>query len=163
MQRTIFFSGNAKNCWTQEVGILKRPQRSTLHNIKGVPSAESSRSVRGLGKGVSGKPYPRLCNARRPWLEPGTFRSQAVRLPLAPGPPFSTLHNMIKFKWMLRPLWYICVYWPNLCTGNLLCQFIHLDKASCVNKFRYQKLLDICIKEQIGILLIAHHSDDQVC
>ncbi|CAD6247329.1 unnamed protein product [Miscanthus lutarioriparius] len=26
---------------------------------------------------------------------------------------------------------------------------------------RYQKLLDICIKEQIGILLIAHHSDDQ--
>ena len=44
------------------------------------PSAESSRSVRGLGKGVSGKPYPRLCNARRPRLEPGTFRSQAVRL-----------------------------------------------------------------------------------
>ena len=34
----------------------------------------------GSGKGVSGKPYPRLCNARRPRLEPGTFRSQAVRL-----------------------------------------------------------------------------------
>ena len=50
------------------------------HEKKGVPSAESSRSVRGLGKGVSGKPYPRLCNARRPRLEPGTFRSQAVRL-----------------------------------------------------------------------------------
>jgi len=49
-------------------------------NIKGVPSVESSCSVRGLGKGVSGKPYPRLCNARRPRLEPGTFRSQAVRL-----------------------------------------------------------------------------------
>jgi len=48
--------------------------------IKGVPSAESSRSVRGLGKGISGKPYPRLCNARRPRLEPGTFRSQAARL-----------------------------------------------------------------------------------
>ena len=47
---------------------------------KGIPSAESSRSVRGLGKGVSGKPYPRLCNARRLQLEPGTFRSQAVRL-----------------------------------------------------------------------------------
>ena len=47
---------------------------------KSVPSAESSRSVRGLGKGVSGKPYPRLCNARRPRLEPRTFRSQAVRL-----------------------------------------------------------------------------------
>ena len=39
-----------------------------LMNIKGVPSAESSRSVRGLGKSVSGKPYPRLCNARRPRL-----------------------------------------------------------------------------------------------
>ena len=36
--------------------------------------------VRELRKGVSGKPYPRLCNARRPRLEPGTFRSQAVRL-----------------------------------------------------------------------------------
>ena len=34
----------------------------------------------GLGKGVSGKSYPRLCNAGRPRLEPGTFRSQAVRL-----------------------------------------------------------------------------------
>jgi len=41
---------------------------------------ESSRSVWGLGKGVSGKPYPRLCNARRPRLEPETFRSQTVRL-----------------------------------------------------------------------------------
>ena len=53
----------------------------TLHMyLKGVPSAESSRSVRGLGNGVSGKSYPRLCNVRRPRLEPGTFRSQAVRL-----------------------------------------------------------------------------------
>ena len=50
------------------------------NKIKGVPSAESSRSVWGLGKGVSGKPYPRLCNARRPRLEPRIFRSQAVRL-----------------------------------------------------------------------------------
>ena len=50
------------------------------HCTKGVPSAESSRSVRGLGKGVSGKPYPRLCNARRPRLEPGTLRSRTVRL-----------------------------------------------------------------------------------
>ena len=53
---------------------------ATKIQIEGVPSAESSRSVRGLGKGVSGKPYPRLCDARRPRLEPGTFRSQAVRL-----------------------------------------------------------------------------------
>ena len=36
--------------------------------------------MRGLRKGVSGKPYPRLCNTRRLRLEPGTFRSQAVRL-----------------------------------------------------------------------------------
>jgi len=48
--------------------------------LKGVPSAESSRPVRGLGKGVSGKPYPRLCNARRPRLESGTFRSQCEDL-----------------------------------------------------------------------------------
>ena len=46
----------------------------------GVPSAETSRSVQGLGKGVSGKPYPRLSNTRRPRFEPRTFRSQAVRL-----------------------------------------------------------------------------------
>jgi len=32
------------------------------------------------GRVVSGKLYPRLCNARRPRLKPGTFRSQAVRL-----------------------------------------------------------------------------------
>jgi len=60
--------------------------------IQGVPNAESSRSVRGLGKGVSGKPYPRLYNARRPRLEPGTFRSQAVRLyRLHQARPSSTL------------------------------------------------------------------------
>ena len=40
-----------------------------VQKIKGVPSAESSRSAWGLGKGVSGKPYPRLYNARRPRLE----------------------------------------------------------------------------------------------
>ena len=41
--------------------------------INGVPNAGSFYSVQGLGKGVSGKPYPRLCNARRLRLEPGTF------------------------------------------------------------------------------------------
>ena len=51
-----------------------------VHDESNVPSAESSRFVRGLGKDVSGKPYPRMCNVRRPRLEPGTFRSQAVRL-----------------------------------------------------------------------------------
>ena len=39
-----------------------------------------SGSVRDLEKGVNSKLYPRLCNARRPRLEPRTFRSQAVRL-----------------------------------------------------------------------------------
>ncbi|GJM88455.1 hypothetical protein PR202_ga04517 [Eleusine coracana subsp. coracana] len=43
-----------------------------------VPSAESSRTVRGLGKGFSGRPYPRLCNAGRPRLEPGTCWLQAA-------------------------------------------------------------------------------------
>ena len=62
--------------------LQKKKFQNNSSNIlyKGVPSAESSRSVRGLGKGVSGKPYSRLCNVRRPRLEPGTFRSQAVRL-----------------------------------------------------------------------------------
>jgi len=60
--------------------FYEQPSFSSETKKKGVPSAESSRSVRGLGKGVSGKPYPRLCNTRRPRLEPGTFRSQAVRL-----------------------------------------------------------------------------------
>ncbi|GJN14273.1 hypothetical protein PR202_gb01074 [Eleusine coracana subsp. coracana] len=45
---------------------------------KAVPSAESSRTVRGLGKGFSGRPYPRLCNAGRPRLEPGTCWLQAT-------------------------------------------------------------------------------------
>ncbi|CAO2045371.1 unnamed protein product [Urochloa humidicola] len=35
----------------------------------------------------------------------------------------------------------------------------HVQEAA--REVRYQKLLDICIKHQIGILLIAHHSDDQ--
>ncbi|XP_066370799.1 pantothenate kinase 1-like isoform X3 [Miscanthus floridulus] len=65
---------------TMKVMKLKRMSLDFI-TIKGVPSAESSRSVRGLGKGVSGKPYPCLCNARRPRLELGTFRSQAVGLP----------------------------------------------------------------------------------
>ncbi|CAL5022729.1 unnamed protein product [Urochloa decumbens] len=37
----------------------------------------------------------------------------------------------------------------------------HVQEAA--REVRYQKLLDICIKQQIGILLIAHHSDDQIC
>lgn len=35
----------------------------------------------------------------------------------------------------------------------------HLQEAA--REMRYQKLLDICIKQRIGVLLIAHHSDDQ--
>jgi len=36
---------------------------------KGRTQCRSFRSVQDLGKGVSGKAYPRLCNARRPRLE----------------------------------------------------------------------------------------------
>jgi len=68
------------SCITWYKWLVVRLSDPKHHWKKGVPSAESSCSVRGLGKGVSGKPYPRLCNARRPRLEPGTFRSQAVRL-----------------------------------------------------------------------------------
>uniref|UniRef100_A0A0E0CIS7 tRNA(Ile)-lysidine synthetase n=1 Tax=Oryza meridionalis TaxID=40149 RepID=A0A0E0CIS7_9ORYZ len=35
----------------------------------------------------------------------------------------------------------------------------HIQEAA--REMRYQKLLDICIKQRIAILLIAHHSDDQ--
>ncbi|XP_066396222.1 glutamate receptor 2.8-like [Miscanthus floridulus] len=77
------FGGSA---WRQLVNIayfsfqalLAVPKDPKPKNKKGVPSAESFRSVRGLGKGVSDKPYPRLCNTRRPRHEPETFRSQAV-------------------------------------------------------------------------------------
>ena len=65
---------------------------------EGIPSAKSSRSVRGLGKGVSGKPYPRLCNARSLGLEPGTFRSQAVRLYCLPFRHFMAWEGMLKLK-----------------------------------------------------------------
>ena len=64
--------------------------------------------MRGLGKGASGKPYPRMCNARRSRLEPGTFRSQAVRLyrlhqarPSAHG-PIGTVFLFCRFKGHLQ-------------------------------------------------------------
>ena len=94
----------------EEYGIflLSQPSQKQLHQgwctnhsiviKKGVPSAESSRSVQGLGKGVSGKPYPCLCNARRPRLEPGTFRSQAVRLYRLHQARPSALIYIIKIK-----------------------------------------------------------------
>ena len=49
--------------------IVNKKNCSFAELWAGVPIAESSRSVWSLGKGVSGKPYPRLCNARRPRLE----------------------------------------------------------------------------------------------
>ena len=69
----MYFYSSAGNLLSYEGG-------RTAADIIGRTSAESSRSVQGLKKGVSGKSYPRLCNARRPRLKPGTFRSQAVRL-----------------------------------------------------------------------------------
>ena len=75
LYNSLFHCGNHGH--TSQRGPMAH---SIWTDLKGVPSAESSRSVRGLEKGVSGKPYPRLCNARRPRLESGTFRSQAVRL-----------------------------------------------------------------------------------
>ncbi|XP_066376600.1 polyadenylate-binding protein 1-like isoform X1 [Miscanthus floridulus] len=47
-------------------------------DVRSIYVGNRAPAMRGLGKGVSGKPYPRLCNARRPRLEPGTFQSQAV-------------------------------------------------------------------------------------
>ena len=63
-QSYLILSGN--NC--SKVISTGHASPARLLHKKGVPSVESSRSVRGLRKGVSGKPYPRLCNARRPRL-----------------------------------------------------------------------------------------------
>ena len=63
--------------------LLPKQPFVLAHSIgikRGVSRAKSSRSVRGLGKDISSKPYPRLFKARRLRLEPGTFQSQAVRL-----------------------------------------------------------------------------------
>ena len=88
--------------------------------MTGVPSAESSRSVRGLGKGASCKPYPRLCNARRPRLEPGTFRSQAGKtLPLAPGPPFEPFVKHFQFIFLDR--FYLQIVHVELEIGEARC------------------------------------------
>jgi len=79
-----------------------------------VPSAESSRSVRGLGKGVSSKPYPRLCNTRRPRLEPETFRSQAVRL--------YRLHQARPSVTILYDKYNLCLYLQCRCKQQWFCQ-----------------------------------------
>jgi hypothetical protein len=56
---------------------------------KGVPSAESSRSVRGLGKGVSGKPYPLPVQCEETATRTRDLPVTGGKtLSLAPGPPF---------------------------------------------------------------------------
>ncbi|XP_066337980.1 E3 ubiquitin-protein ligase RZFP34-like [Miscanthus floridulus] len=78
-RRTSLVSALTKGvCIIEGCSVMAPCCRQCHNDAKGVPSAESSHNMRGLGKGVSGKPYPRLCNARRPRLEPGTIRSQTV-------------------------------------------------------------------------------------
>ena len=67
-----------------DVGLMQyytelNESRETM-NFKGRTQCRELPLCAGLGKSVSGKHYPRLCNTRRPRLEPGTFWSQAVRL-----------------------------------------------------------------------------------
>ncbi|XP_066391084.1 threonine--tRNA ligase, chloroplastic/mitochondrial 2-like isoform X1 [Miscanthus floridulus] len=103
-----------------------------LFSIQGVPSAESSRSVQGLGKGVSGKPYPRLCNARRPRLEPGTFRSQADD---AGGglvfwhPKGAIIRHILEDSWKQIHLQhgYDLLYTPHVAKGDLWKISGHID------------------------------------
>ncbi|GJN30870.1 hypothetical protein PR202_gb19211 [Eleusine coracana subsp. coracana] len=66
-------------CWPSEevLAYYCINHSDNFRCVMAVPSAESSRTVRGLGKGFSGRPYPRLCNAGRPRLEPGTCWLQA--------------------------------------------------------------------------------------
>ncbi|RLM75626.1 tat-linked quality control protein TatD [Panicum miliaceum] len=59
---------------TASNGSLNHPEIS----ISAYPLQRAPALCGVWGRGVSGKPYPRLCNARKLRLEPGTFRSQAV-------------------------------------------------------------------------------------
>ena len=130
--------------YTQRIYILKRHTRLIRHGQmikRGVPSAESSRSVRGLGKGVSGKPYPRLCNVRRPRLEPRTFRSQAVRL--------YRLHQARP-----SPIW-MCI-----CKISLTQRFGDSAFRLTPNLFYYWNHIDVHCQCLVFVLIIVmiHHA-----
>ncbi|GJM86311.1 hypothetical protein PR202_ga02160 [Eleusine coracana subsp. coracana] len=85
--------------------------------LKAVPSAESSRTVRGLGKGFSGRPYPRLCNAGRPRLEPGTCWLQAISKQILMVDEVYRLHGLPEFYKNPRP--YISLVWA---LGDISCK-----------------------------------------
>ena len=86
-KKVIRVIGHAK------VHIIRMPVNYVLNieSKKGVPSAESSRSVRGLGKGVSGKSYPRLCNAKTVTQTQDLPVTCGKTLQLAPGLSFIQL------------------------------------------------------------------------
>ena len=58
---------------------------------KGRTQCRSFRSVQDLGKGVSGKAYPRLCNARRPQLETWKLNHIEKKIHLHSHWQFSTI------------------------------------------------------------------------
>ena len=85
---------------------FKRDKIGRVHPAKFQKGRNQCRELplcAGSREGCQWQPYPRLCNARRPRLEPGTFRSQAIRLyRLYQARPsqqsFRALHNSIQVE-----------------------------------------------------------------
>ena len=46
---------------------------------------------------------------------------------------------------------------------GLFCWRVNYDSVEVGMDFRYQHFQKVCIQNQINVLLIAHHADDQVC
>ena len=100
-------------------------------------------------KGVSGKPYPRLCNARRPRLEPGTFRSQVVRLYRLhqARPSWTTRLSIKKFPLYLPSSPIACVYAFRLSTIMLHLMQLYMNRSLITSykqfRFRIQKEINL--------------------
>ncbi|GJN21063.1 hypothetical protein PR202_gb08510 [Eleusine coracana subsp. coracana] len=115
--------------------------------LKAVPSAESSRTVRGLGKGFSGRPYPRLCNAGRPRLEPGTCWLQAVCSTAAPGDVNSNIERMSHRQK------------PQTKLSHIICDIdgTLVDHDGCLHEESIESLRDV-IAEGVNVIMVTGKS-----
>ncbi|XP_066350304.1 protein MICRORCHIDIA 4-like isoform X2 [Miscanthus floridulus] len=91
----LFQNGSTGLTTSQSSGLIERERVRTKSEPLRGPALCGC-----LGKGVSGKPYPRLCNARRPRLEPGTFRSQADPKATSNG----DLHTIDEYESVIKQL-----------------------------------------------------------
>ncbi|RLM85692.1 putative receptor-like protein kinase [Panicum miliaceum] len=74
----LFRRANPPLSWNKRLQVILGAAEGLAYLHEGVEVQRAPALCGVWGRGVSGKPYPRLCNARRLRLEPGTFRSQAV-------------------------------------------------------------------------------------